>query len=912
MKPMTTDKNTAGLLAGASRRPFLAMSALLFAVLALLFSQSFLPGRIHFNNDGPLGVQAAACYQMPAAFTGVWVDLNTIGVRGGTPTPTLTYLIKLVLGPLLFAKFYAPLALLFLGASAWLFFRQLGLAPLACLLAGLAAALNSLFFSTACWGVASHSITFGFEYLALAAVVNPSPRFRGVKLALAGMAVGLGIMEGADIGAIFSIFVAAFVMFQALARDEAALARRAVSGSVCVLVIACFAALVAAQTLTDLIGTQIKGVAGMQQDAETKARRWDEATQWSLPKRETLGLVVPGLFGYRMDTPDGGNYWGAAGRDPAWDRYFASGQQGQPPGPNQYLRYSGGGIYSGVLVVLVAVWAWAQALRKKGSVFTLANRKHLWFWLGVMLVSLLLAFGRHAPFYQFLYALPYFSTIRNPAKFMDVFNWALVVLFAYGVHGLSKRHLEPTAAWPGSLSEHLGNWWSKVGGFDRKWTTGCIVAVGLSVLGWLIYSSSRTGLETYLQSVRFDPESAKAVAGFSIRQVGWFVLFLLPATSLVVLVLSGYFAGPRAKWGGVLMGLLLAVDLGRANQPWIIYLDYPQKYASNPVIDLLREKPFEHRVAILPKWIQVAFKLPPPLLSTEQFLDQLHGVEWAQHHFQYYNVQSLDIVQMPRMPEDLAAFEGALQFQGTQDTLYLVARKWQLTNTRYLLGATAFLPLLNQQFDPGQQRFRIATQFDITNKPGVTAATRLEELTAVISTNGNYALLEFTGALPRAQLFANWQASTNDQATLKELASVSFDPTRTVLVANPIPAPPVGAATNQNAGTVEFARYAPKDIVLKARADAPSVLLLCDKYDPNWQVWVDGKQEGLLRCNYIVRGVYLAPGQHTLEFRFRPPIGALYVTWAATALGLVLCGLLVVSKDKGSGSNQPAEKKPAK
>src|SRR5690242_21142175 len=52
------------------------------------------------------------------------------------------------------------------------------------------------------------------------------------------------------------------------------------------------------------LGTNIKGVVGSQQDPETKAAQWHWATQWSLPKLESLSLVVPGLFGYRLDTPD--------------------------------------------------------------------------------------------------------------------------------------------------------------------------------------------------------------------------------------------------------------------------------------------------------------------------------------------------------------------------------------------------------------------------------------------------------------------------------------------------------------------------------------------------------------------------------------------------------------------------------
>jgi hypothetical protein len=55
---------------------------------------------------------------------------------------------------------------------------------------------------------------------------------------------------------------------------------------------------------------------------------------------------------------------------------------------------------------------------------------------------------------------------------------------------------------------------------------------------------------------------------------------------------------------------------------------------------------------------------------------------------------------------------------------------------------------------------------------------------------------------------------------------------------------------------------------------------------------VDGKPVEILRANFIMRGVYLTPGAHTVEFRFSLPNKPLYVTLSAIGLGIVLCGLL--------------------
>lgn len=934
----------------------------LLGLLLLLFHRSLHPDYVHFSNDGPLGAQAQPALTAPSAFKGVWMDSNGIGFNAGAMAPALTGTLAKLLGPLGYAKFLAPLAILFVGLCAWVFFRQLQLSTPACFLGGLAAALNSDFFSTACWGVASQTVAFGFDFLALAAVVGSPPRWRWAGYALCGLCVGLNVMEAADIGALFSLFVAAFVLYHAWvsASADAVPIRQDAEpkeanrpgakempqpvlpsteqgftsvafkwlglGVARVAVVAAFAAFAAAHSVHTLVGTGIKGVAGAEQTPEARQARWDWATQWSLPKREALALFIPGLFGFRMDTPNGGNYWGAAGRDPAWDRYFASGREGPPP--QGFIRYVGGGSYAGVLVVLVAVWAGAQSLRRERSVFTLANRRWLWFWWIVILLSLLLAFGRHAPFYQLLYALPYFSTIRNPAKFLHVLSWALVIVFAYGVHALTRCYLESAGATAKSLREHLRLWWGKAGRFDRRWVIGCAVALGVGFFGWMIYASARGSLVEYLQTVQFDEETAQAIARFSWRAVGWFLLLFALASGALVLVLSGWFAGARAKWGAWILGLLLVGDLARANQPWIVHWNYKEKYATNPVIEFLRDKPWEHRVAILPvdRFIRLD-RLPreaEPLVRAYEQLRGLYEIEWKQHHFLYYGVQCLDVIQEPRVAADKAAYEAALAFAPL--------RRWELTNTRYLLGPAVLLDFLNQQVDPEQKRFRIALQFHIAPKPGVTRPTRYEDITAVVSTNGPFAVFEFTGALPRAQLFSQWQVCTNDvatlrdwveqrrkmlpaewgmalagqsatdQATLRQLAEPEFDPHRTVLMAEP---PPVPSGTNGPAGEVRFESYAPKHIVLRARAERPAVLLLNDKYDPNWRVVVDGQPAPLLRANFIMRAVALAAGEHTVEFRFEPPTTYLYVSLTALGLGALLLALMFLAPGRAP---RPAEK----
>ncbi|MGD0615269.1 MAG: hypothetical protein ABSA69_07515, partial [Verrucomicrobiota bacterium] len=477
----------------------------------------------------------------------------------------------------------------------------------------------------------------------------------------------------------------------------------------------------------------------------------------------------------------------------------------------------------------------------------------------------------------------------------------LIVLFAYAVDSLWRKYMQRAAAGARPEESTMKEWWAGASRFEKGWVIGCLVACALSLLAWLAYHASRESFERYLQSVQIDEFDAPGIARFSLRQVEWFVFLFAASAGLVTLILAGTFAGARARWGLVLLGSLLVLDLARANQLWIVFWDRNQQYASNPIIDLFRNKPYEHRVALL------RFRpTQQPLL-----LDQVYRVAWLQQQFPYYNIQSIDYAQMPRMPEDLKAFHDALSPSNLTDRARLLGRFSQLTNTRYIVGSAKLEKFLNQRSDPRLHRFHIVERFDIEPRPGILEPTQPGQFTAAPAADGDYAIYEFAGALPRARMYSAWQVSTNDQATLEHLLQASFDPEQTVIVAGGLPGESAMAATNQNTGTVEIASYAPRDVVLKSDAPAASVLLLNDRFDPNWTVWVDGKSDRVLRCNYLMRGVYLPPGEHRIEFRFRLPSWTLAVSLTATAIALCLIGVAIVTGRRSNLATPTATPPPA-
>ncbi len=331
-----------------SRRGFVLMVICLFATLSLLFHKDFQPDQVLFANDGPLGAVRAQSDYALGNFQSFWLNLNWLGAASlGLVCDVSGFLMASLcalspdFGPVLFAKLFAPIGVFLLGVSTWFLFRQLRFRPWVCVLGGLAAALNTMAFSAACWGLPTWTLAWSMNMFAIAALVSPSIHSRTLRAILAGCAVGLGVMEGFDVGAIFSMFTGAFAFLSVIATERPT-ARTLRRGFAVVAIMAVSAALIATQTISGLIGTQVKGVAGMAQDETTKKQRWDEATLWSLPKVETFRFIIPGLFGYRMpelygeppESVNGANYWGAVGQ-----------KEGviQPPFRNGFSRRRNGG-----------------------------------------------------------------------------------------------------------------------------------------------------------------------------------------------------------------------------------------------------------------------------------------------------------------------------------------------------------------------------------------------------------------------------------------------------------------------------------------------------------------------------------------------------------------------------------------
>jgi hypothetical protein len=956
---MAENSTASGWKSKVGQWQWLLFLLLMGAALVVVCPEMLKPGYVSWSNDTSLGAYKTASANLPDVYTGHWIDGNWIGIEDPANAPTVSAILEQLTSPVLFEKIFPPFTMWLLGFSAWLLFRQLKFAPAVCIIGGLAAGLNMHCFSNATWGLGNWNVAISMIFFTFSVLITDSIRARWSKAVFAGLAVGMAVMEAFDSGAILSVYAGVFILFYCWITAPSLGAR--ISGSLATIIaVVIFAVLIAASTISTLVNTSVRGIQGMGQTAAEKAQRWEGATIWSLPKIETLRIFIPGLYGYRLDNYDttadkAGVYWGRVGEDPRLTALSSSDAKtrvemakslatyapGIPPEELKILegddvdaravvveqvsgryglqrRHTGSGEFSGLLVTLLALFGLANSWRRQQMPYSRNERLIVWFWGLAALFSLMAAWGRFSFLYAVLYKIPYFSTIRNPIKFLHPFNLSLIILAGFGLEALARNYLKAAAPAPESAAKPAKSEPSRspkaeppkpakieaseLALFDKAWISGLAGAVIVTGLFYWIYVGSHSttakhvfqNLTQYVAHQGFaedasaPPPHAGDIAAFCLTEIGWFVLFLGLSAGTIACVLTGVLGGRKAVAAWLALGAIMACDLGRADRPWVRYYNYQEKYSMNPIVDILRHEPWEHRVAA---------KLAPNDFSYSLCFGE-YGILgnichwWLENDFPYNNIEAVDFDQLSRPPlmelNYLGAFSPRSEATGGQVNPAAPVRLWKLCNAGYLLCPADVVPVLNERADPGRRGFQIRARFDLEPKPWVTQPEDAGDYIAVTNASGKFALVELTDALPRAKLYANWQIPADDASTLQLLASDIFDMDKNVLVASNTPVPPP-ATPEADPGTVQITEYKPKEVHLHAtNPKTPAVLLLNDHTSENWHAWVDQKPVQPLRCNYIMRGVYLTPGDHTVDFRYQPPLGSFYVTLAAMAVGFLL------------------------
>lgn len=500
-----------------------------------------------------------------------------------------------------------------------------------------------------------------------------------------GGCTGLMFAQQPDVALFFALFAGAYLVFRiwrAHGREWAKWLEILIpAGGVAVLI--------AVGPLLSGYSQQVKGTAQM--ETENKQEKWEYVTQWSFPPEELAAFIAPGYTGWRSGEPEG-PYWGRMGRSAGWEQT----RQG-------FQNFKLENTYLGIIPVAFALFALFSCRRSK-------HRAEIIFWSSAALVALLLSFGKYFPLYSLFYKLPVVNNIRNPNKFLQVFQVLLAILSAYGVDALFNRKSsidEPETAPPAT----------------RNFFWISAVALAFFTVWALNVSFGKTDDVGRFIAQGWPQQVADVIVSNKIAAL-WHLVFMSTIVAAVFAVFTFQRARKLIRFGGwIAAGLVLIVAADAVKLSKHYVREMPRSYiAANPLTDFLQENIGHERVALL----------------SQQGIYNI----WVSYLLPYNHIASFNVAQIGRMPSDYQQ----LMAVGSKNPL----RMWRFAGVKYVLAPSA----IEAQLPPNQLGKVFA--YDL-------AAAGGHEFKVVPNPNGAHAVFEFMDPISRYALVPLSAAQTDEQ-----------------------------------------------------------------------------------------------------------------------------------------------------
>lgn len=435
-----------------------------------------------------------------------------------------------------------------------------------------------------------------------------------------------------------------------------------------------------------------------------------------------------------------------------------------------------------------------------------SSRKGKTLFLSLVIVSLILASGGHTPVYPILFK---YLPLLNLFRYPEkFFFFTYAILIFISVRGLSD-FLESSSP---LVKSHL-----------VLFSSICLIFL----VPYFFFRFDTEPLSRFIAQ-------ATNIPILTVDTLGRTAAVLVNLERQIVLSLGIFFLLVAWKKGKLRSGLfqallvgLVFVDLISAHQPYQYLIDPAFVHKKTPIIDVPDPEPnrlfyYPGDAYLHPNYYRILRQPSFSELSPLVYSNLIPNTGLF-HGFDY--MQELDALR--RSPY--------LAFLN-------VANRLPHEKLYHLLGA------LNVQY--------IVSFRELPGK-GITLVRRFPEHPSWL-----YRIHRF---VPRAYIVSKASAEKDSTKVVERLSSEHFNPLEEVILDEPLSIP-----KRKFRAETEMIRYTNQQVIVKAVLKDSGVLVLADSYYPGWRVYVDEKEQKILRANLFFRGVSLSAGEHVVEFRYEP------------------------------------------
>ena len=181
--------------------------------------------------------------------------------------------------------------------------------------------------------------------------------------------------------------------------------------------------------------------------------------------------------------------------------------------------------------------------------------------------------------------------------------------------------------------------------------------------------------------------------------------------------------------------------------------------------------------------------------------------------------------------------------------------------------------------------------------------------TKYIILSANSTPIENTARSGNAWFVENYQLVDTPDEEILSLKAI--DPEKTAIIGRDFAQAVAGKNIRfDSSATIQLTSYAPNKLTYKTKASQEQLAVFSEVYYPEgWQAYIDDQPGELFRTDYILRGLSVPAGEHTITLVYNPRSayqGALISQISSILLILALLGSIIgyIRKNRKCSSDQ--------
>jgi hypothetical protein len=135
----------------------------------------------------------------------------------------------------------------------------------------------------------------------------------------------------------------------------------------------------------------------------------------------------------------------------------------------------------------------------------------------------------------------------------------------------------------------------------------------------------------------------------------------------------------------------------------------------------------------------------------------------------------------------------------------------------------------------------------------------------VVATADDYDLVQVYGWEPRVSVVPAWTVVGEPVDALTGALEPGFDPARTAILERD---PGISLTPGGETGSASYREVDAEDVRISVEANAPSVVVIRNSFDPGWTATVDGEPASVLATDYLVQGIAVSAGRHEIRLTY--------------------------------------------